>query len=342
MTVREIAKMANVSAATISLVINNKPGVSDNTRKKIMKIIENCGYLPREKEEKEVLKKTIRFVKYRNEGTFVDGNGDFINRVMDGVEDETRARKMNLKITNVARGNLLHQMIKTINEEKDDGIIFLGTEFLCDELDFFKNFKAPVVVLDNEMNHCNVDAVLMNNENAVYMAMKHLKSMGHKEIGLISSRFQSGNCNARKNGFHLALSELNLVSKKEFIYTATAKMAEAVEEIDNCIKNAKEFPTAFFAENDILALGALNAFKRAGFRIPEDISIIGMDDLSYGLVCEPKLTTIKIHKKTMGQIAVSRLGELMEGEVVAPTKILLGCELIIRESVYDRSQKAFD
>lgn len=336
LTVKEIAKLAQVSPATVSLVLNGKEGVGADTRQKIMDIVENVGYVhkPKQTELKQKnhgTKGTIRFIKYKNEGMLVERNGDFITKIIDGVESAARTAGLSLKITNVKSDNF-QAMIESINQDMDDGIIFLGTEFPEKDIELLLQLKAPVVVVDNEMSNCSIDTVVMNNQQAVFTAIQYLKSLGHRDIGHIRSSCRIENFRARDFGYHKAMNELGCEVKETFTVDVAPDLDLSYNMMLAFLEKAKTLPTAFFADNDILAIGALRALKRMGKKIPEDISIIGLDDLMLSSITEPKLTTLKIFKKCMGELAVRRVVEKMTQCPSIPYKILTGSQLIIRES----------
>ena len=332
MTIEEIARLADVSKATVSLVLNGRKGVGEATRKRVQQIIRESGYRMRTRPGLQVRQGNIRFVKYKKEGSLVERNGDFISRVLDGIESGARKEKMNLNITHVTSVNL-QQLIPEINEGADDGIIFLGTEFLAVDGELLKRFKAPVVVVDNEIPNCNIDAVVMNNEEAVYMALKYLYDMGHTRIGYIHGGNRTDNFIQRSWGYRKAMQELGLVVREEDIYLTVPDINESYNILVQKFSEAKEFPTAFFAGNDVLAISCLRALQERGVRVPEDVSVMGMDDLLMSAVSVPELTTLKIHKKTMGELSVSRLVQIIKKGHRDIVKTLVSSDIVERNSV---------
>ncbi len=336
MTIKEIARLAGVSPSTVSMVLNKKPGIGAETREKVMEIIEKKGYNPKSQGTKA--KGNIRFVKYKHEGLLVERNGDFITRVIDGVEDEARKLGFNLSITN-ATSNSFEDIIESINAEDIDGIIFLGTEFDSEKFQLLQGLNAPIVVLDNQFKYKDYDAVVMDNEDGVYLAVEHLKSLGHTQIGHLKSALSVDNFKARDTGFKAAMTHLGIGYNKAYTFELTPNVEESYSMMTEYLKNAKSLPTAFFADNDIIAIGAIRALKQADIRVPEDISVVGFDDLAIGKVIDPPLTTIKILKKKMGQLAVLRLIEKLNGASDETLKILVGARLVERESTAKPAKK---
>ena len=331
MTIREIAKLAGVSPSTVSMVLNKKHGISEETREKVMDVIEKNGYSPKSQNGQTKIKGNIRFIKYKRKGLIVERNGDFISRVIDGVEDEARNNGFNLSITNVS-SNSFEDMIDSINDEEVDGIIFLGTEFDSADAQLLQRLKAPVVVLDNQFKYQDFDAVVMDNEAGVYIAVEHFRSLGHTQIGHLSSALRTDNFTAREAGFKAAVEQLGMVYNPDHTFKLMPNADESFTMMSECIKTAKSLPTAFFADNDIVAIGAIRALKQAEIMVPDDISVIGFDDLPICQMIEPALTTVKILKKKMGQLAVSRLIDKLTSGSDEKIKILVGAKLVVRQS----------
>lgn len=333
MTVREIANLANVSPTTVSIVLNNKSGVGEETRKKVLKIAEEGGYRLKQREQPKEARKSIRFIRYREDGMLTERNGDFIARVMDGIELEAREKGFELKITNVTTSSI-KDIISFINEEMSDcGIIFLGTEFMPESADILKLFKMPVVVIDNEMKYTEIDSVDMCNRDIIYTAIKHLYDLGHRKIGHIKSAKRTSNLKERSIQYKMVMEEFGLELNPEFTYSAQPELEMAYETIKKELGLRKcELPTAFFADNDVLAIAAMKALKETGVKIPDDISVIGIDDLAISSACEPALTTMKVHKMTMGRVAVRRLIELLDNWDAGANKIYVGSVLVVRDS----------
>ncbi|MGL5271287.1 MAG: LacI family DNA-binding transcriptional regulator [Selenomonadaceae bacterium] len=330
MTIEDIAKLANVSKTTVSLVLNNKSGVGPATRKRIWDVINEVGYTLQKRETSLSPHGNIRFVKYRDEGHMVNHNGDFISRVIDGIENSTRKAGMNLKITNVTSRNF-DKMVAEINREDDDGIIFLGTEFRTENAAMLKRFRAPLVVVDNEMLNVNINAVVMDNALAVFTALKHLHDLGHRKIGHVTCSYDLDNLKSRQRGFQQAMSSFNLPLENKYIYTISPELKASGAMLLQQL-NPDDLPTAILAANDLLALSTMQALKRLGKRIPTDISVTGIDDLIMSSVSTPELTTLKIHKKAMGEHAVERLIQMIQKKHSEVVKMLIGSEIVVRKS----------
>lgn len=328
-TLQDIAEQAGVSKTAVSLVLNDKPGVSEEKREEIRRIAEACGYhLPHRSPDRP---RSIRFLKYQAKGYMVRQNGDFITRVIDGVESAARRHGYSLMMMNV-RADDLEAMIPAINEAHDDGIIFLGTELELEVAPLLQKLTAPFVVIDNEMRHLDQDAIVMDNEEAVYRAMHFLYDKGHRRIGHLTTTYAVPNLKARSRAFRQALMEFGLPHEPSYEYTVPDDVRTYADALAGQL-NPEHLPTAILADNDILAINLLRALEQLGKRVPDDISVIGIDDLAISSMTRPELTTIHLEKKRMGGIAVERLLSLIANRDQHPLKIRTSCWLIERHSV---------
>lgn len=328
-TLQDIAERAGVSKTTVSLVLNDKPGVSEEKREEIRRIAQVCGYhLPHRIPDKQ---RTIRFLKYQAKGYMVCQNGDFITRVIDGVESTARQHGYSLTMMNVRAENL-EAMIPVINEAHDDGIIFLGTELEPEMAPLLQGLSAPLVVIDNEMRHLDQDTVVMDNEEAVYRAMQYLCNKGHRQIGHLTTTYAVPNLWARSRAFRQALLEFGLPDEAAFSYCVPDDVRSYAHALVRQI-DPEHLPTAILADNDILAINLLRALEKLGKRVPEDISVIGIDDLAISAMTRPELTTIHLEKKRMGSVAVERLLSLIADRSQHPLKIMTSCWLVECHSV---------
>lgn len=332
--IKDIAEAANVSASTVSLVLNNKPGISDETRQKVLKLVEEMGY------STNLLSKpafnnqgNIRFMIYKKHG-FVVSDTPFFSALMEGIDQETRNERYNLVVSYVNECDTnKSEMLRILAESSPDGIILLATEMLPDDLHTFNQLNIPFVALDNYFNMEKVDAIAISNIHGAYEATKYLIDMNHKKIGYLHSSIGINNFDQRKEGYTKALSDRDIKLNKKFIYCLEPTMEGAYNDMHKILQLKPSLPTALFADNDIIAFGAIKALKEHGLRIPEDISIIGFDDMPFCEMIEPALTTIKVNKQNMGMVAVRRLVEKIEADSEGYLKVEVGTELIIRRSV---------
>lgn len=331
MTIRDIAKKANVSPATVSLVLNGKGGVGTETRQRILDIVEQEGYVPRPPREAAVPKKTIRLIKLREVGLLIDRNEEFIARVFDGITDEAAAQGYELKVSNMDV-RTFEASIPELNSNGDSGIILLATEMGERMESILPKLRLPMVVLDDSMHMQYAAAVTMDNEQAAYLALQHLQQLGHRRVGFISSKFSTSNFAARERGMQLAAKKLGLEYNEAYRFELVPDLDNTPDILDAELLARPDFPTGFFAANDILALITLRLFKHAGKKVPDDISVVGMDDLQISAIASPRLTTVRVFNETMGHTAVTQLVARMANPSGPTLKTFVTCELVVRKS----------
>ena len=213
-------------------------------------------------------------------------------------------------------------------------MILLGTEIMEEDYPFFADHSCQLILLDGWSDQYAFDSVLIANTDSAHYATRYLIERGHERIGYIRGDFRISAFRYREIGFTRAMMEANLPINKNYFATVGTKMPTAYQGTRAYLDSAKELPTAFFADNDEIAMGAMRAIKEKGYRIPEDISIIGFDDIAFGAISNPTLSTVHVYKQEMGRAAVKRLREMMAGDTVFQ-KIQICERFIERESVKD-------
>lgn len=335
MKVKELAQKLNLSPATVSLVLNDRPGISEATREKVRKAVIELGcedmFSGRGGQ-----KKTILFVVYRKNATQGDGAQRFsqlFSEIIEGVESQAKKRDFQLMISYMDQQSFQDELLR-IRGIKADGVILLATEMNENQLDAFMELDMPLVVLDNYIGTKKYDSVTINNEQGVFEAVSFLKEMGHRRIGYFHITQNANNFRDRYFGFFIAMERLNIPIEKKYILEFDTNGGDSLqEETQKRLESLKEMPTAFFADNDILAISAIQSLKRLGYRIPEDISVIGFDNMPLSEILDPPLTTIQVQKKKMGIVAVNLLIDKMEEEGEGNLKMEVSASLIVRQSV---------
>lgn len=329
-TVKDIAKIANVSPGTVSNALNNRKGVSDEIKKVVFKAAKELGY----SKETSIEKNTIRFLIYKRHG-YVVSDTPFFSSLIEGIEKECRMQGYEMLISHVNTGdNDYKEILKNINNDYSSGLLLLATEMNPEDLELFKNENIPIVLLDSYFKTMNFDSVLINNTDAAYKATNYLIENGHVDIGYLHSSIYINNFYYRKLGYLDALNEHGLKADKKFQIALESTMEGSYRDMKKLLdRDEIALPTAFFADNDIIAFGAMRAMKEKGIKIPQDVSIIGFDDMPFCEITSPRLTTIRVFKQEMGSIAVKRLIQIIEGKDNTLQKVEISTELIIRDSV---------
>jgi DNA-binding LacI/PurR family transcriptional regulator len=331
--VRDIAKQAGVSPATVSNALNGKPGVSKENSRVIIRIASEMGYtIPRQEDSPE--KRHVRLVVFKRHGLVVMDT-QFFAELIESIERACHAEMLDLIITHIhiMQDKDYVSRIRAICTEDCAGILVLGTEMYPEDLSLFAHHQAPLIVLDNLFRREPVHSVVMNNYNAGFIATDALYEAGHRRIGHITSTVDFNNMRYRRKGYEAAMTQHGLATTDESFWCVTPTMEGAYRDMLDLLRKKQELPTAFFACNDIMAVGCMRAMKENDVRIPEDVSIIGMDDMSLCLFATPQLSTIRVFRQDMGTVAVRTLLHVIGDLDASQIKTELSVELVMRDSV---------
>ena len=333
-TIKEIANMANVSTATVSMVINNKPGISSSTRKRVLSIVESYGYNVSPLKNSLMKRNgTIQLTIYKKHSQVVADTA-FFEALIAGIESTARLSGYQLTIKSVTSQRLETDMILSEwDDDTVDGILLLGTEMDTGDMCRAMKIDKPLLVLDACFLGICSNYVVIDNINGVYMGVKHLIENGHRKIGYLRSSIVIRNFLERFEGYTKAMADSNLECDNSYIVPLRSTIEGAYEDMTAYLADNPELPSAFFADNDIIACGAMKALKETGVKIPQDVSLVGFDDMPFCTIIEPALSTISVNKKMLGTFAVENLIGLISNNEDYHSKTLLGVDLISRDSV---------
>jgi LacI family transcriptional regulator len=323
-----LAKIAGVSPATVSIVLNNKKGVGEETRKHVLSVLEEYNYtLPKKSNSSP---KNILFLKYIKNGMIVEENSGFISTIMDSIENDCRSQGYNLSIINSE--NCLEETLQHIEYDNYEGIIVLGTELEPFTYPLLEKIPIPFLVIDNVMPNFDCNCVVINNRELVYHAVSYLASLGHKDIAYLRSNMSIQNFDERTQAFYDCCNTLHMNFEPEHEFLLTPTLLGAYDSMKAYLSKGAHLPSCAFADNDTIAIGAMKAIKEFHYKIPNDISIIGFDDIHFAAASSPALTTINVPKKTIGSIALRQLHYSIEDPSFHNIKICVGGTLVIRHS----------
>lgn len=332
--VKDLAEMLNLSPSTVSMVLNDRPGISEATRNKVRQAVKELGFeelLPGEAAQK----KNILFIVYRKHGIAPGSTPYFsqlFSEIMEGVESQVKARGYNLMISYIDEKSIMEET-KKLDLGNVKGVLILATEMKEEHIDAFSQIKVPLLIMDNYMRSKDINCITINNEKGVYEAVRHFKEMGHKRIGYLHIIENANNFTERYYGFLREMESNGLEIERENIMEIVTDGGESVyRELKHKLTGRENLPAAFFADNDIVAMCAMRVFRELGYKIPEDISIIGFDNMNLAEMLDPPLTTIHIPKHEMGVIAANTIIDMNE-DVEGIMKIEVGTKLVARNSV---------
>lgn len=334
-TARDVAKAAGVSPATVSLVFRDKPGVGKDTRDRVRAIAEELGFeydAPAQPRKTN----TILFVLYKTHGRVVSDT-PFFESLIKGVSDMTyKLGYHRLSISYFYGQQDKAEQMSSLRSIKCAGIVLLATEMRATDVAPFEHLGVPIVLLDSWFPTKNLDSVVIDNSRGAWAAVRYLVNMGHTEIGYLHSNTEIRNFLEREEGYLQAMRHFNTmdIDPCHAIVEVGSTFESAYEDMNRYLDEDPYLPSAYFADNDIIAISCIRALKEHGVRVPEDISVIGFDDVSTAVIADPPLTTMAVPKTNMGAIAVRRLVEHVKGETDGEVvRISVLPEIVQRQSV---------
>ena len=303
MTIREIASIAGVSPAAVSLVINHKKGVSEETRQKVQSVIDEYGYSVAWQKRK-IKRFRLMVIKFHTHGITEENQG-FIASIIDRIESECRRFAFDL-VMYKCEAQTAESTIRELMTDPPDGVIIIGTELSEEYYGILDLFSMPVMVLDNNVRYKSVDSLVMDNRNISATAVRYLYQLGHRDIHYFKFSLPIHNCDERYEGYLDELRKLGLIAPPPTLLGPT--LNSAYDDMKALLKSGAYVPQgAVIADNDTVAIGAMKAIREAGYRIPEDVSIIGVDDIPFSAMTMPALTTMRISRATLGTLAVDMI-----------------------------------
>lgn len=326
-TIKEIAKFANVSQSTVSKALNNRPDVNPETKRKICELAKEHNFVPNAfgKGLKSRTTENIGIIFCR-EPRPLSGN-PFYSRVLEGIEAELVLNNYNL-ILHLIPENQQKNLPKMIRQRQVDGLILIGTfqeQFIHDIL----ANNIFVVLIDPKISINSCCQVLIDNEHGAFTAIQYLIQNGHKRIGFISGELERLSFKQRFDGYKKALEYNGIAFDKALI--ESGGLEQGYEHVRNLLM-LENRPTAIFATNDLNAIHGYKAIHEQNLRIPDDISIIGFDDIDLAKYSMPTLTTVRVYKEELGSIGVRMLLQMIHGENKSPNTTIVPTRLVERES----------
>ncbi len=340
MNSKDIARLAGVSRSTVSRVVNNYPNVPPETREKVIAVIQKYGYVPHAS-ARSLAGKSNRII-----GIFITNlNLSSKTRIFENVYFSPFTAA-SIDYAGELGYNILVMMINT----KDDfrkvrdlfsnktlsGGIFIGAPNNAAEIFDLVNAGYKLVIIDQEQRHDALKGihtiVNSNNFDGAYMATKHLIEGGHRAIAHICGDLGKFSGIKRLEGFKKAMNEAGLPINDAYIVHGDFTEESGFRCARQLLQSGRKYPTAIFASNDDMAIGAMKAIKAAGLSIPGDISIVGYDDIRMAAYVSPALTTIRSSILEMSSIAVKNLINHIENRMTTSAFHTIPTQLIVRES----------
>lgn len=333
-TMKDIARLAKVSTSTVSHVINNSRFVSEEIREKVLRVVKELNYTP------SALARSLKVNETKTIGMLVTATSNpFFAEVMAGVEQYCQQHHYNLIIatTNGDNERLQHHLQMLIQRKVDGLLLMCGDARLSASSNL--NIPLPLVVVDWWFTELNADKIFENSASGGYLATKSLIEAGHRKIGIITGNLAKSLAQNRLEGYKQALTEANIAINPNWIVQSHFDFEGGIVGMNKLLAQTDR-PTAVFASSDTIAVGAYQAIWQVGLRIPNDISIIGYDDIELAKYLSPPLSTISQPKAELGKLAVETLLKRIRAESTEFQTIMLEPKLVLRDSIHQINKNA--
>lgn len=325
-TIDEVAKKAHVSIATVSRIINNKDQVTEKTRQHVLRVMDEMDFVP--KNTKALFSATSNVILL----LIPDFENPFNAAIISGIQESAREHDMDVFVVQTKNYYTEHRhFINILKNNSIAGIIILAPaphKSLLDEL----CHSCPVVMCSEYAEDYGVSYVTINDIESAKSAVNYLISTGRRKIGLINSNLKYKYARHRERGYKQALETAGLEIREDFIAHISAIDYSSALSSATHILGLPDRPDAFFAVSDVFATGVIVAAKKLGLRVPEDVSVVGFDNIELSNMTEPPITTIEQPAHQLGYQAAEMLIEKIRKPDMADKQIILDTHLVVRGS----------
>lgn len=324
-TLKMVAERAGVSVNTVSRAINNKPDINEETKKRILKVAQELGYVRND---------TAVALRTKKTGTIgvviADNRNPFYAEVLNGMEVAAREKNYHIILANTQRDyQKEEEAINLLLAKRVDGLLITPVQDRDDDIKNLIDANIPFVVVGRDFENIEVDAVYNDEVKGGFLATEYLIKKGHKRIALINGFLYKSPARGRLEGYKRALKEYGILFDDALVNVGDIDVKDGYERTKQLFEKGLDF-TAIFAYNDMMAFGAMQAIREKGLKIPEDIGLVGYDDIPFSSLISPALTTIRLKKQNLGVQSVKLLLSRINGKRKKIKKKMLDVELITR------------
>lgn len=327
-TIMDVARASGVSYATVSRVLSGYKFVRESTRNRVMEAVEHLGYVA------NLQARSLAGGRSQIIGLLVPNvDNSYVGTVMWGIDQELERANYDLMLYTSHRhpGNE-SLYVSAIANGLTEGLLLVAPLVPTTYLDVLREQNFPYVLIDQADTTDNSSVVEATNWQGAYEATRYLSQLGHTRIAFITGALAVRSAVERLRGYKAALADCDIPVREELVIEGDYQQQTGYEITKRLLQSAVPPPTAIFASNDLSAFGAMDAARECGLRIPDDISIIGFDDIPQASLVYPKLTTVRQPLEQMGRVAVKILLEQIENRSCPPQRVTLATQLVIRDS----------
>ena len=326
-TISDVAREAGVSLMTVSRVVNGKEEISPATRQRVLNVIEQMGYRP---------SGIARGLATQRTGTLglvvPDMANPFFSDVARGAEDRARAAGYNIFVCNTDESPQREiSALDSLEEKRVDGVVLCSSRLHDDGLRAALDHHPAAVLVNRRLEVYHVDAVLLADREGAQAATQHLIRSGHRAVGFLAGPLTSYSSQQRSKGYRAALATAGITVNPDWVRPCSYEVEDGREAARVLLSDHPEL-TALFCYNDLVAIGALQACADLGRRVPDDLAIVGFDDIPMADLVIPPLTTCHVPRYDLGDQAMRLLLKRIDGFAEICSEIVLPPELVVRAS----------
>ncbi|OGB29380.1 MAG: LacI family transcriptional regulator [Burkholderiales bacterium RIFCSPLOWO2_12_FULL_61_40] len=327
-SIKDVARRANVSISTVSHVVNATRFVSESSRKQVETAIRELGYVP------SAVARSLKSNSTKTLGMLIPNcTNPYFAEIVRSVEDHCFGAGYTLILCNTDDEPRRQSVyLQVLSEKRIDGLIIISTGNDSELLALVEGLTIPTVLLDRAINHVQCDLVETAHVQGAMMATEHLIALGHKRIACIGGPADLNSSIQRIQGWRNALSKADLSHEAAQLVWHSDFTSQGGFDAMKRVMQSPVKPTAVFVCNDLMGIGALSAAHEAGIRVPQEMSLVGFDDIELAHFTSPPLTTIVQPKQRMGVLAVDMLLERIQSKRQQAKQVLLQPTLVVRAS----------
>ena len=325
-TIKDVAREAGVSVASVSRALNGSGGVTQQTESRIREVAARLRYVPHSAARSLITRRT-----HTIGALLPDLYGEFFSELIRGIDLAARARGLHLLVSSAHDGVEEAAAALRAMRGRVDGMLILSSRADLDFLQANLPDTLPAVLLNSGVRSRHYSVLNIDNEGGARAMVRHLVQAGHRDIAFIAGPADNFDAQQREHGFRQAMAELAPAGRVQVLPGDFTE--QAGHRAGRALAAQAERPQAVFAGNDMMAVGCLTALKEAGLSVPGDIAVAGFDDIPIARYVTPTLTTVRVSIVDLGRSALERLAAQLEAPGQAPRSTdMLGCEVVARES----------
>jgi LacI family transcriptional regulator len=327
-TIKDVARASGVSYATVSRVLNGYEFVRETTRNRVMEAVERLGYVA------NLQARSLVSGRSQIIGLLVPNlDNGYVGTIAQGIDRELIRTNYDVMLyTSHRHPDKESFYVSTIANGLTEGLLLVAPLVPTTYLDALREQNFPYILIDQADATENSSVVEATNWQGAYEATRYLSQLGHTRIAFIKGSRAVRSALDRFQGYKAALVDCDIPFREELVTEGDYQQQTGYEITKSLLQSVDPLPTAIFASNDLSAFSAMDAARECGLCIPDDISIIGFDDIPQASFVYPKLTTVRQPLEQMGQVAVKMLLEQIEGQSRPPQRVVLATQLVIRDS----------